>query len=265
MPSDNPLLLRWRSGGSILAAWLTIPDVVVAESLAASGADAVVVDQQHGGATVADLVPLFMAIEVGGSAAVTRVPGNDRAAIGRALDAGALGIIVPMVDTPEEAAAAVSACRHGQAGSRSHGPLRPHVPAIRSEADDAIRPALILQVETVTALANLEAIAATPGVDALLVGPADLALSLGMPSDASDRTSDEVSRHDAALDRVREACDRHGIAAGMYCTDGATGASLLARGFRFVAAATDIVLVRGGARRELTVARDAIEAGEPSR
>jgi 4-hydroxy-2-oxoheptanedioate aldolase len=247
----NPLLERWREGGSVVAAWLTIPDVVVAEMLARSGADAVVVDQQHGGATARDLAALFMAIEVGGAAAITRVPENSVAAIGRSLDAGALAIVVPMVNTAEEAAAAVAACRHGAAGTRSHGPLRPHAMPGPADPADPVRPAVILQIETTAALHDLDAIASTPGVDALLVGPNDLALSLGMPVDPSARSAGDRRRHAEALELVRDACVAHGIAAGMYCTDGAAARDYLEGGFRFVSAATDAVILAEGVRHEI--------------
>ncbi len=255
IPAPNPLLERWRSGGSVVATWLTIPDVVVAEILASSGADAVVVDQQHGGATAGDLAALFMAIEGRGAWPITRVPENTVAAIGRSLDAGALGIIVPMVGSAEEATAAVAACRHGAAGRRSYGPLRAHAMPGPADPVELVRPALILQIETVAGLRNVEQIADTPGVDALLVGPTDLALSLGMPVDLAARSADDRRRHADALDRVRDACAAHGIAAGMYCTDGTTARSYLVSGFRFVSAATDSALVRAGVTREIDKAR----------
>ncbi len=250
-PAPNPLLERWRGGGSVLAAWLTVPDVVVAEMLAGSGADAVVVDQQHGGATARDLAALFMAIEGGGAVAITRVPENSVAAIGRSLDAGALAIIVPMVNTAEEAAAAVAACRHGAAGTRSHGPLRPRAMPGPADPADPVRAAVIPQIETTTGLANVVAIASTPGVDALLVGPNDLALSLGMPVDPSARSAGDRRRHAEALDLVRDACVSRGIAAGMYCTDGAAARACLESGFSFVSAATDAVILAQGVRREI--------------
>jgi 4-hydroxy-2-oxoheptanedioate aldolase len=250
-PSPNPLLERWRSGGSVVATWLTLPDVLVAEILGASGADAVVVDQQHGGASVGDLVALFLAIEAGGAAPISRVPENTVAAIGRTLDSGALGVIVPMVNTPDEARAAVAACRHGATGRRSHGPLRARALPGPSDPADLVRPALIMQIETATGLAGVDAIAAVPGVDALLVGPNDLALSLGMPLDAAARSADEAARHAAACDRVRDACAGRGLAAGMYCTDGASARAFLDAGFRFVSAATDASLIRTGVQREM--------------
>ena len=251
MPAPNPLLERWHSGGTVLATWLQVPDPVVAELMAGPGVDAVVVDQQHGGATTRDLVGLFMAIEGRGSAPITRVPQNDGAAIGRSLDAGALGIIVPMVDTPEEAAAAVSWCRYGPGGRRSYGPRRRAALPGPSDPADVVRPALILQIETTTALRNADAIAATPGVDALLVGPTDLALSLGMTADPSARSDEDRRRHDQALEHVRTVCVAHGIAAGMYCTEGAVARGYVERGFRFVSVATDAALLAAGLHHEL--------------
>lgn len=257
LPAANQLLEAWRAGGSIVATWLTVPYVVVAEILAASGADAVVVDQQHGGATAADLIALFLAIEGRGASAITRVPENTVASIGRSLDAGALGVIVPMVNTPDEARAAVAACRHGAAGSRSHGPMRSHGLPGPSDPGDLVRPALILQIETTTGLTNVDEIASVPGVDALLVGPNDLALSLGMPVAAADRSADESRLHAEAVERVRLACAANGLAAGMYCTDGDSARAFLDRGFRFVSAATDSGALETSVSREIGRARPA--------
>jgi 4-hydroxy-2-oxoheptanedioate aldolase len=258
----NPLRARWRAGEATLGAWLQSRDVLVAEALASSGFDHILVDQQHGSASASDLPALFMAIAAGGSVPLTRVPVNDAMAIGRSLDLGALGIVVPMVNSREEAERAVAACRYAPGGIRSWGPIR--AGAVIGSTDPAEidhAPVLIVQVETEAAVDAVEAIAATPGIDAILIGPADLGLSLGMSPHGAQRSVSESVRHAAAVGRVREACDRAGIAAAMYCTDGACAGRHLDQGFRMINVVTDIALVRGAALAELARARE----GEPGR
>jgi 4-hydroxy-2-oxoheptanedioate aldolase len=252
----NPLRKRWQAGQVVCTAWLMTADPLAAEVLAGGGFDAVVVDQQHGSAGIDRLLPLFLAIERRGVAPLTRVPANDAAAIGRSLDLGALGIIVPMVNSVEEAARAVAACRYGQTGIRSWAPIRAAVTmGVREPSAIEGGPVLILQIETTDALEAVDAIAATPGVDALLVGPADLGLSLGMAPYGGDRSAGDAACHAAALARVVEACERAGIVAGMYCSDGVSARAFVEQGFRMVNVATDMELLGSGGARELAFVR----------
>ena len=129
MTSVNPLLALWRAGKPSLGGWLTTADPQIAEYLASGGFDEICVDQQHGLADSSTLASMFRALEIHGVAPTTRVPANDFAAIGFALDIGAVAIIVPMVGSAEEAAAAADACHFPPRGHRSVGPLRGHVRA----------------------------------------------------------------------------------------------------------------------------------------
>jgi 4-hydroxy-2-oxoheptanedioate aldolase len=254
---SNPILDRWRSGGSTLGAWLQLRDPFVAEMLASCGYDVIVVDQQHGLAGVADLPGLFTAIAAGGSVPVTRVPSRDPAEIGRALDLGALGVIVPMVNTAEEAALAVASCRYAPQGGRSYGPTRARMLFGTAHPVPLEGAAVILQVETAEGLANAASIAATPGVDAILIGPFDLALSMGLTADPAARPAAEAARHAAAVDEVRRACDDAGVAPGIYCLDGAAARAAIGQGFRLVTALTDTDAILAAGRRELAAARGA--------
>jgi len=253
----NPLIERWQSGGATVGAWLMGRDPLIAESLASCGYDFVVVDQQHGVAGMSEAPGLFMAIAGGGAVPATRVPTNDTAAIGHALDLGALAVIVPMVNTAQEATRAAAACRYAPDGDRSFGPVRAKL--VVGSADPAIleRTALILQIETAAGLANAAAIASTPGVDAIFIGPFDLALSMGIPADPASRSAADVERHAAAIDSIRLACESAGIAAGIYCADGAEARAYLNQGFRMVTAVTDVDALRAVASRELRAAREA--------
>jgi 4-hydroxy-2-oxoheptanedioate aldolase len=251
----NALVERWRSGGAVLATWLTIPDPLVAELLAACGWDAVIVDQQHGAAGPRELTTLFMAIRSGGAWPLTRIPPADPAAIGRSLDAGALGVVVPMVDTADQAGAAAAAFRYGSRGRRSYGPIRADLVAGSTDPADLERAALIPQIETVSGLANVGEIARVPGVDALLVGPADLALALDVPLDAGRRTDEQAARHASAVTHVRETCDAAAVVPGIHCLEGETARHYLAEGFRFLSVATDVSFLRSASTHALEVAR----------
>ena len=251
----NPLLGRWRSGGTVLATWLTVPDPLAAELLASCGWDAVIVDQQHGAAGPRELATLFMAIGAGGAWPLTRVPPGDTAAIGRSLDAGALGIVVPMVDTADEARAAIADCRYGTRGHRSYGPIRAGLVAGSADPEDLERVALIPQIETVSGLEHVDEIATVPGVDALLVGPADLALALEVPLDVGRRTAEQMERHGSAVARVREACGRAAVVPGIHCLEGESARRHLADGFRFVSVSTDASFLRTASTHALEVAR----------
>ncbi|MDA8203137.1 MAG: aldolase/citrate lyase family protein [Chloroflexi bacterium] len=251
----NPLLERWSSGGAVLATWLTVPDALVAELLASCGWDAIIIDQQHGTVGPSEVATLAMGIQAGGAWPLTRVPPRDPAAIGRSLDAGVLGIVVPMIDTPDDAADAAAAYRYGTRGRRSYGPIRGAIQAHSTDPLDLESAALIPQIETAAGLAVVGEIASVPGVDALLVGPADLALALDVPVTAALRTPEQAERHALAVTRVRAACERAGIVAGIHTLGGDAAHARLAEGFRFVSVATDAAFLRVEATRALRLAR----------
>ena len=171
---------------------------------------------------------------------MVRVGANDALLIGRALDAGAAGVIVPLVNTAEEAARAVRSCRYPPVGERSFGPNRATL--VMGSLDPRVIEdvACIVMVETTQGLANVDAIAATPGIDAILVDPSDLALGLGL--DYDDRT--EPHRH--AVQRILDACTANGVVAGIVLGAGDDAGDHAALGFRFMSVATDIGLMLSG-------------------
>ncbi len=139
------------------------------------------VDQQHGVVDYASMVPMLQAIGAAGAAPITRVLSKDPYEIMKVLDAGALGVIVPLIDNAAEAERAVAACRYPPRGNRSYGPVRAsHVIGSRDPEELAGEVLCIVMVETREGLERVEEIAATPGLDGIYVGPADLALSLGL-------------------------------------------------------------------------------------
>ena len=164
---------------------------------------------------------------------------------------GAQGVIVPLVNTRAEAAAAVAACRYPPKGIRSYGPIRSSViSAARDMATLGDSMLCFVMVETREALDNIEDIASTPGLDGIYVGPADLALGLGLPPDL-DKTEPE---HVAAVDRILAACKRHGIVAGIQCASGKFGRAYAEKGFGLVTIAKDSAVLQAGTRKEIQVA-----------
>jgi len=249
---------RWTAGEAAFAAWLTLESPSTAGILGAAGFDAVVIDLQHGRATLLDLPHLLAAIEQTPALTFVRAVWNDPAELMRALDLGARGVISPMVGSRSEAEAFVAACRYPPTGTRSYGPIRAAYGRGRdqtSAADDAVL--LLAMIETADGLANVHEIAATPGLDGLFVGPADLSLALGLATFA-DLTDPALL---AALDEVITAANYHGIVPGIHAPSPSRAAEMAARGFRFVSCAVDEDMLRDAAERALRATRDSRPAG----
>ena len=255
----NPLRATWAGDRTAFGLWMTVPGSVGAEILAGAGVDYVCADQQHGVIDYDSMVPMFQAIRAEGAAPITRVLSNDPFLIMKALDAGALGVIVPLISSAEDAARAVSACRYPPRGIRSYGPVRAaRVIGSRDPEDLAGEVLCIVMVETREGLERVEEIAATPGLDGIYIGPADLALSLGLPP-TLDIQEDEHAR---AVERIRVACHRNGIAAGIHTASGEGARKHAEAGFDMVTVAADAALLSGAARREVSVARgERVEGG----
>jgi 4-hydroxy-2-oxoheptanedioate aldolase len=177
---------------------------------------------------------------------------NDAGVVGRALDAGALGVIVPLVNNAEEAARAVAACRYPPEGVRSYGPVRA-AEVIGSKAPEDLDGEVLclVMVETREGLEKVEEIAATPGLDGIYVGPSDLAISLGL----APTLEITEKAHVEAVRRIREACRRHGIVCGIHCGSGEWAREHAEAGFDMVTVTMDTKLLTEAAHRELEVAR----------
>jgi 4-hydroxy-2-oxoheptanedioate aldolase len=195
-----------------------------------------------------------LATDAGGSSSVVRVGANDAGLIGRALDAGARAVIVPLVNTADEAALAVAACRYQPGGIRSFGPSRAPLRVGAGDVasvDAAV--ACIVMIETAAGLANVEAICSTPGLDGVYIGPSDLSIALGATT-AGD-VADLLAFHEG-LAAVRAAAERAGIACGMHCPTGEVAAARLAEGFTFASVSSDLLHLEAAARAHFEAARD---------
>jgi 4-hydroxy-2-oxoheptanedioate aldolase len=244
-----------RGHETVLGYWSVLDNPVATERLARTGYDYVALDAQHGLIGYSGLLRGLMAIDAaGGCVGLVRVEANDITPIGRALDAGAAGVIVPLINTAADAAAAVAATRYPPVGIRSYGPMRSGL-RIGPEPALANRSVVVLaMIETPQGLANVEEIAATPGLDGLYIGPSDLTLAVGgaTPSDAA--VADVFYK---ALTRVRNACEAAGITAAIHTASGTIAARRLAEGFTFVSIASDLTHLEQAARDHLAAARGA--------
>lgn len=244
-PRTDTARLRevWAAGGSAVGVWSVLADPVAAEIVGAVDADVVCVDAQHGLTDVATLPTVLQAFAVVGRVPLVRVRWNDPGQIMRALDAGAAGVVVPMVSSVEDARAAAQACRFPPAGIRSWGPLWGARP-VAAPTDQDAGVLCVVMVETAGAVASLEQILAVPGVDAIYVGPNDLALSCGHGR-ATYRTSTQV---DELLDHVVQTARAAGVPVGLHCSDLEMAAHWRDRGVSWMTAVTDADLLAAGLR-----------------
>ena len=259
MPS---LRKRVQAGETLFGVWSDLGSPLAAELLANTGFDWVTIDLEHGAAPEADLISHLLAVELRGAAPIVRPQSAERLRIGRALDLGAAGIVVPRLDTAEQARQAVTFLRYPPAGGRGVA-LRTRGARLGAIGhgdvavvnDDIVG---IIQIETTGGLAEADAIAALDGVDILFVGPADLSHSLGVPGRFSEQVYQE------ALRSVVAACRRHGKAAGILLYDHATFGPQLELGFTFIGLGADGAFVAGGAKAALAAGRAAVPSAVPS-
>jgi 4-hydroxy-2-oxoheptanedioate aldolase len=244
----NKIKQIWREGKYATLGWLSISHGFTAEVMARQGFDALCIDLQHGTNEQNDVLPLLQAVSQTDTVPIVRVAWNEPATIMRALDLGAYGIIVPLVNTAEEAAAAVAACRYPPVGMRSSGPVR----ALHYGGADYVAHAneeilVFAMIETKEGLANLDAICATPGLDAVYIGPADLSFALGL----APRGDNPDPLHLATCDKILAAAHKHGIKAVMHCASAAFAAGAVKRGFDMVMLTSDLSCMIAGARMQL--------------
>jgi 4-hydroxy-2-oxoheptanedioate aldolase len=242
-PRLVPVSLRERleTGRRAIGLWASIPSALTAEAAALAGPDYVVADQQHGALDPTTLMAMLQAIAAAGSAPLVRVARNEPFAIGQALDLGAQGVIVPMVESGEEAARAVEACRYAPEGIRSFGALR---------AGAGERPLCLVMIETRAGLERAAEIAATPGLDGVYVGPSDLALSLGLQPTLRLEHPPVLE----ALAVVHAACADAGVIAGVHCL-AAEDVPAQAERFAMVTAGGDTLHLQGALAAALRTAR----------
>jgi 4-hydroxy-2-oxoheptanedioate aldolase len=236
--TDRTFRDRVVSGETVFGGWAVAPSPVSAGVLA-RGLDYVVVDLQHGTATEHDLPQLTTAIRLAGAVPLARVRHQHPADIGRALDLGCDGVIVPNVESAEEAARVAGACRYPPDGYRSAGGAMP----------GPMPPLCIVMVESRQAMAELPETLKLPGVDGIYVGPRDLSYALGCPLDPRD----PVLR--PALEKIWADCAAAGKPVGVHATDGQNARLYRENGCRLVTVIADVQAITRGAAAELATAR----------
>ncbi|MCI0677968.1 MAG: aldolase/citrate lyase family protein [Actinobacteria bacterium] len=232
--------------------WSVTGHPAIVDAAAATRPDFIVLDTQHGVALSSLDASVFTVMAHYDVPGLVRVEAVDPVPIGRALDLGAAGVIVPQVDDVSEAELAVAATRYMPGGRRSFGMQTRRVGAFEGT------PYVVIQIETGAALAEAEKIAAVDGVDCLYIGPADLGLSLrGSTAEVGavyDARADDAEMGDA-FERVIAACRAGGVAPGVHCLSGAAAAAAHQAGFTVTAVAVDINLIMDGLAAELSAAR----------
>jgi 2-dehydro-3-deoxyglucarate aldolase len=248
----NRLRQRLLARELVHGCWLSLGSPLVAEALSHAGFDFLVVDTEHSPVDGMDMVALLQAIGNGAAAPVVRVTENAPMLVKRAMDAGCPTIVFPSINDAGEAQRAVAATRYPLAGTRGvaggvraarYGADREY---LAQANDDAC---VIVQIESAPALANVESIAALDGVDALFVGPADLAASLGHLGHSAHA---EVL---AAIANVAQVASQHGKSAGIFAASAESARTYREQGFNLIAVAADVVWLLHGAREALALAR----------
>lgn len=248
----NHVLRAWREGKSTIGGWLSIDSAYTAESLAHTGFDWLCLDLQHGVLDYTDVKVMLPAISTTNTMPFVRVPWNEPYEIMKMLDAGAYGVIVPLINNRAEAELAVSACRYPPDGQRSFGPIRAGMYGGRGYAQGANNEiACIAMIETAEALDNLDEICSTPGLDAVYIGPSDLAYAIGL----NPTGDNDDPKHVETVNRILETARKHGIAAGIHTGSLEFTKRYLEQGFNLVMLGSDAGFMGRLAHRELVAAR----------
>lgn len=247
---ENSVKTKWQQGVVTYGAWLTIPSPFCAEVFAHQGYDWLCIDMQHGVIDYWQAVEMLQAISTTDVVPFVRVPWNEPGIIGKVLDAGVMGVIIPMVNTSDQARAAVSASKYYPLGSRSFGPIRAGYYAgadyfSRANEDVICMP----MIETREAVENLEEILSVPGVDAVYVGPSDLRVSMGLLPGPGEEPEFEEARL-----KIPRLCAEQGVLAGIHA-NAQLAAKHIAAGYQFITITSDVFAIAASAARDLQQAR----------
>jgi 4-hydroxy-2-oxoheptanedioate aldolase len=246
---------RIRRGECVFSAWVGLNEPMIAEQLAREGFDAVVMEMQHGAVDVTGALRGVAAVAGAGKPAIVRIPIGDFPTASRVIDAGAAAVIAPMINSASEAREFASFMKFPPIGQRSWGP-RAVLALTGYDPSDYLRHAndftlAIAMVETREAIAALDSILATPGIDGVFVGPSDLSIALSNGGTIDPQSADV----DAAMTKIVAAAKAHGKFAAAFCHTGERANELARRGFALCSVASDQLLLRLAARQELAKAK----------
>jgi 4-hydroxy-2-oxoheptanedioate aldolase len=251
--TGNPLKERLAARRPLFGGWCSAGSPFVSEVIGLQGFDWVGLDGQHGLWSYDSLLASMMALSKTSAGIIVRVPSRDPATAGRVLDAGAHGVIFPLVESADDAREAVEACRIFPKGKRSFGPVRASQTFGRDPAVVSESVSCIVMIETAVGVENAEAIAAVPGVDCVYIGPGDLAITMGLPPG-----NDPIpGPHADGIEHVLKAATGHHVAVGMPSTTAAGALALAKRGFTLLAVGADTWWINSAAKQETDALRQA--------
>ena len=251
---ENRLRTMWRNDQAAVNGWLAIPNSFSAEVMAHQGWDTLTIDLQHGVIDYAAMVTMLQAISTTPTVPIVRVPWLEPGILMKSLDAGAYGVICPMVNTREDAQKFVAWTSYAPRGTRSFGPIRALLYGgadYPTHANDTV--VRFAMIETAQALDNLDAILSVEGLDAIYIGPSDLSLALGCRP-VFDDVDPPVAQ---AIDHILERATAHGLEAGVHNGIAEGALARIAKGFRFVTVGSDARLMAAGSQQVLAKMRAA--------
>ncbi len=257
----NTLREIWKSGGAAVNGWLAIPNSFSAETMAHQGWDCLTIDLQHGVVDYQAMVTMLQAISTTPTVPVVRVPWLEPGILMKALDAGAYGVICPMVNTREDAQRLVAYTHYAPGGTRSFGPVRALLYGGADYPQHANQTIVTFaMIETAQALDNLDDILSVEGLDAVYIGPSDLSLSLGCKP-AFDDVDPKVAQ---AIDHILERARAHGLVAGIHNGTSQAALARIAKGFQFVTVSSDARLIAAGAQQVVAEMRAGRRPADPA-
>lgn len=248
----NRLRQLWAEDKAAINGWLAIPSSFSAEVMAHQGWDTLTIDLQHGVIDYAALVPMLQAISTTSTVPIVRVPWLEPGILMKALDAGAYGVICPMINTREDAQKLVHFTHYAPRGTRSFGPIRASLYGGADYAEHANQTIVTFaMIETAQALDNLDAILSVEGLDAIYIGPSDLSLSLGCKA-----VFDDVEpKAQQAIEHIVARAKAHGVVAGIHNGRADVATARVGLGFRFVTLGSDARLLAAGSQQLLAAMR----------
>ena len=258
----NTIREIWARGGAVVNGWCSIPSSFSAEVMAHQGFDSLCIDMQHGAVDYQVALTMLQAISTTSVIPIVRVPWNDPGLLMKMLDAGAYGVICPMINNRAQAESLAAACKYPPTGIRSFGPIRAKYYAggtthgggdYHEFANEETF--VMAQIETAEAIENIDEILDVPGIDAVYVGPSDLAMALG----SQPRTGQNDAVVIEAKKTIVEACKRHGVPAGIHTPSAEVALKMVADGYQFVTIASDDRFLMQMAKSEVAAIRSELQ------
>ena len=254
----NKIKQMWKEGRASVNGWLAVPSGFSAEVMAQGGWDSLTVDMQHGVQDYQTMVACFQGMQGHPVLPMVRVPWNEPGIIGKVLDAGAYGVICPMINTKAEAEALVAATRYPPMGKRSNGPIRAGIYGVTTTYQETANEEVLVfaMTETQEAIDNIDGIVNVPGLDAVYIGPSDLGFSMGLKP-VLDREEPQIL---AAYEKILAATKKAGITAGIHCGSEAYAKRAIGMGFKMVTVGSDAVFINQAARATVSGLREQAKA-----